>query len=90
MLRLCPRTTPTQRRDGNTAPSREEENAVNTEIQVDRLVIQANRAKLADKYEKRLRRIARLAKRIRERPTMMGVDDIADVLQISELAEKKP
>ena len=54
MLRLCPRTTPTQRRDGNTAPSREEENAVNTEIQVDRLVIQANRAKLADKYERRL------------------------------------
>ena len=63
---------------------------MNTEIQVDRLVIQANRAKLADKYERRLKKIARIAKRICERPTMMGTDDIENLVEIREIAEKQP
>lgn len=57
--------------------------------EVDRLVVQADRAKLADDYEKRLARIATLARQITSSPSFMGWDDIADLHEILELAERK-
>ena len=51
-------------------------------VAVDNQVIQAGRAKLADKYEKRLKAIAILVRRIEERPTTMGSDDMDDLAAI--------
>lgn len=54
-------------------------------VQVDRLVLQAERAKLCDAYEKRLKKIARIANRISGRDTMRSAD-IDDLCAIIELA----
>lgn len=55
-------------------------------VQVDRLVLQAERAKLCDAYEKRLKKIARIANRISGRDSSMGSADIDDLCAIIELA----
>ena len=57
---------------------------------VDARVIQAGRAKYCDVLENRLRRIARLSKRIGDRETLMGSDDIEDLLKICQIAGQKP
>ena len=55
---------------------------------VDDRVVQANKAKLADIYAKRLVQICQLAERIMKRPSLMGDADIKDLLKIQHIAEK--
>lgn len=56
-------------------------------MKVDALVLQRNRALLADVYEKRLKKIARLAKRICDSSGFMISDDIENICEIRRIAE---
>jgi hypothetical protein len=58
------------------------------ETKVDARVLMEERAKLSWVYEKRLKKIAKLARTIAESEYIMGADDIEALCEIRELAEK--
>jgi len=53
-------------------------------LEVDALVVQAARAKLVDRYAKRLKAIARIADRALRRSTAMRPKDLGALLRIRE------
>jgi hypothetical protein len=63
-------------------------NAANRALAVDDRVTQANKAKLADVYAKRLVQIYRISSRMMKRPMLMSSDDIEDLIKINDIAEK--